>query len=197
MGGILALSSVFFFAGNEMTLFYHVKLDMAINLKPCSKIPCSNNIDCCSRLLPDLLCRYFLNRQTSVTANDGVWHHICVTWESSSGSWKFYKDCKLKQEGTDFKRGYTIKEGGTLVLGQEQDSVGGDFDSDQSFQGKLSNVNVWDKVLPATQIKDISSSCLLDKWNEANVYKWSDFLRQGGPKLLTPSTCEPFRIWGR
>jgi len=78
------------------------------------------------------------------------------------------------------------------VLGQEQDSVGGDFDATQSFQGMLSNVHVWDRVLPATQIKEISTSCVLDEWNEANVYEWSDFLRQGGAKLLKPSPCKPF-----
>ena len=60
----------------------------------------------------------------------------------------------------------------------------------------LSNVNVWDSVLPATQIKEMSQSCLSDVWNEGNVYKWIDFLRQGGAKLVEPSPCEPFGIFG-
>ncbi|XP_078357316.1 neuronal pentraxin-2-like [Oculina patagonica] len=136
-------------------------------------------------------------RDTSVTANDGVWHHICVSWENNAGSWKFYKDCELKSEGTNLKRGYTIRRGGTLVLGQEQDSVGGGFDSSQSFEGMLSNVNVWDHVLSAAQITEMSTSCQLDEWNEANVYKWTEFLRQGGAKLQKPSPCEPYKIQGR
>ncbi|XP_078353573.1 uncharacterized protein LOC144638230 [Oculina patagonica] len=133
-------------------------------------------------------------RVTSVTANDGVWHHICVSWENGSGSWKFYKDCLLSDQGTSFKRGHTIRQGGTLVLGQEQDSVGGDFESVQSFQGMLSNVNVWNNVLSAAQITEMSTSCQLDEWNAANVYKWTTFLRQGGAKLLKPSPCEPYQI---
>lgn len=24
---------------------------------------------------------------TDVTANDGQWHHICVTWSSPTGAW--------------------------------------------------------------------------------------------------------------
>ena len=57
------------------------------------------------------------NSDISVTANDGVWHHICVSWAKDSASWQFYKDDELEGQGTNFKRGYTIKQGGTLVLG--------------------------------------------------------------------------------
>jgi len=131
-----------------------------------------------------------------VTAFDGVWHHICLTWENTQGSSKLYKDCELQDEGT-LKRGHTIRQGGTLVLGQDQDSVGGDFETSQSFQGMLSNVNVWDHVLSAAHITEISTSCQLDEWNVANVYKWADFLRQGGTKLVTPSPCQPYTIMGR
>ena len=125
-----------------------------------------------------------------------MWHHICVWWESSSGSWKLYKDGDLKQEGTNFNRGHTIQQGGTLVLGPEQDSVGGDFDASQSFQGMLSYVNVWDHVLSPAQITEMSQSCPPDKRNEGNVSKWTDFLRQGGPKLIEPSPCVSFTSLG-
>ena len=52
--------------------------------------------------------------------------------------------------------GYTIRAGGSLVLGQEQDSVGGGFDSTQSFQGTLTNVNVWSYVLPASLCQSLA-----------------------------------------
>lgn len=29
------------------------------------------------------------------SANDGKWHHICVTWQNSDGVWQFYKDGTL------------------------------------------------------------------------------------------------------
>ena len=47
---------------------------------------------------------YFI-RQTAVSANDGQWHHICLTWESSAGSWKMYKDGKVAASGKGFKTG--------------------------------------------------------------------------------------------
>lgn len=137
---------------------------------------------------------YFHNSVTTVSAHDGAWHHICVSWESSSGSWIFYKDGDLIGEGTNVKRGYTIRAGGTVVLGQEQDSVGGSFDSSQSLQGMLSDVNVWDKVLLNTEIKEMSESCQVDDGNKGNVYKWSDFLSEGGAKLVHPSPCKKVEV---
>ena len=83
------------------------------------------------------------------------------------------------------------------MLGQDQDSPGGGFQTSQSFQGMLSNVNVWDDVLPKETIKEMSTLCLLEEWNDANVYKWPDFLHQGGAKLVSPSSCKSFTDSGR
>jgi len=133
-----------------------------------------------------------IHRTTSVTAFNGQWHHICLSWQSSSGSWKFYKNGDLKSQGSDFKKGHTIRQGGTIVLGQEQDSVGGDFDSSQSFQGLLSNVNLWNQVLTDSQIEHMSKSCLSDEAIDRKVYKWIDFVREGGATLVKPSPCKMF-----
>ena len=128
--------------------------------------------------------------KTLIRASDGEWHHICLSWESSSGSWKFYKDGDLEEEGDTFKKDHQIRQGGTLVLGQEQDSVGGGFESSQSFQGMLSHVNLWDSVLPGVRIQEMSKSCGPDDQYDGNVYKWLDFLREGGPKLVKSPTCK-------
>ncbi len=78
------------------------------------------------------------------------------------------------------------------MLGQDQDSVGGGFQATQSYQGQISNVNVWDRVLNDEKIKEMSGSCLLNGADYGNVYKWVDFLREGEAKLIEPSSCEPF-----
>ncbi len=80
------------------------------------------------------------------------------------------------------------------MLGQEQDSVGGGFQSVQSFQGMLSNVNVWDLALDATKIEHLSKSCLSDEATDRKVYKWLDFLREGGVTIVKPSPCKPVLI---
>ena len=45
--------------------------------------------------------------QTSVSANDGKWHHICFAWENAAGSWKLYKDGKIAASGKNLKTGKT------------------------------------------------------------------------------------------
>ena len=91
--------------------------------------------------------------------------------------------------GTGLKIGYTIQAGGSLVLGQEQDSVGGGFDASQSFQGSLAFVNVWSHALPESTIKEMSACC---RAGEGNVYSWYDFIYaiKGNPRLVIPSSCK-------
>lgn len=36
---------------------------------------------------------------TDVTANDGVWHHICIEWITDHGQWALYKDGILSDRG--------------------------------------------------------------------------------------------------
>ena len=38
---------------------------------------------------------------TNVAANDGKWHHMAFTWQSSSGLWKVYKDGSKVRSNTD------------------------------------------------------------------------------------------------
>ena len=77
------------------------------------------------------------------------------------------------------------------MFGQEQDSVGGGFQVSQSFQGKLSGINVWDHVLTSAKIKEMSTTCVLNEEDNGNVYKWVEILREGEVRLVEPSTCEP------
>lgn len=126
-----------------------------------------------------------------MSANDGEWHHICTSWENTDGSLQFYKDGILAASGTNFKVGHVIGSGGSLVLGQDQDSLAGGFETQQSFQGLLTNVNVWDYVLCPKVIARMSNACL-STW-VGNVYRWSQFQPgiKGEPKLVIPSPCSP------
>ena len=48
---------------------------------------------------------------------------------------------------------------GAFVLGQEQDSYGGDFSSAESYHGKISQFNLWKRCLKHSHIMDIMHSC--------------------------------------
>ena len=45
-----------------------------------------------------------------------------------------------------------MRKNGSLILGQEQDTLGGGFTEDQSFSGILSNMMIFDYELPKDQI---------------------------------------------
>ncbi|XP_078697559.1 uncharacterized protein LOC144925444 [Branchiostoma floridae x Branchiostoma belcheri] len=83
---------------------------------------------------------------------DGEWHVICTTWRSSDGAWQLYADGVLIASGSGFDVGGRVRRGGTWILGQDQDEVGGGFQAHQSFIGELSEVNLWDRVLSPAEI---------------------------------------------
>lgn len=120
--------------------------------------------DNCSSLL--------LFSHTSVSANDGDWHHICITWENIAGSWQLFKDGRIAASGRGLAKGHWIRGGGLLLLGQEQDSLGGSFDAQQSFIGELTGVNVWGHVLRGDEITRMSRVCLT---GDGDIIQWRSF----------------------
>uniref|UniRef100_A0A3Q2XX17 Neuronal pentraxin receptor a n=1 Tax=Hippocampus comes TaxID=109280 RepID=A0A3Q2XX17_HIPCM len=86
----------------------------------------------------------------------GNWQHICVSWNQKGGDWQAYQGGKLRGEGHGLAAGHEIRPGGVLVLGQEQDSLGGGFDSTQALVGELSQMGLWDRVLSADQVASLA-----------------------------------------
>lgn len=46
---------------------------------------------------------------TTINANTGNWHHICVLWSSNRGSWKIYMDGIPMDSGRNLANGQTIR----------------------------------------------------------------------------------------
>ncbi|XP_033101326.1 sushi, von Willebrand factor type A, EGF and pentraxin domain-containing protein 1-like, partial [Anneissia japonica] len=105
---------------------------------------------------------------TGVKANDGVRHHICITWDSLDGSWYIYLDNVLANSDGGVQRGNFIRGGGAFVIGQEQDSLGGSFVQIEAFVGRISQVNVFDYVLSAHERLTLFKSCQM----YGNVLAW-------------------------
>ncbi|XP_078667420.1 neuronal pentraxin-2-like [Branchiostoma floridae x Branchiostoma belcheri] len=101
---------------------------------------------------------------------DGQWHTICTTWSSSDGAWQLYADGVLTASGSGFRMGGRVRTGGTWILGQDQDVVGGEFEAHQSFIGELSGVNLWDRVLSPAEIGvDCSYHGNVIDWDTTNI----------------------------
>ncbi|XP_078688578.1 polycystin family receptor for egg jelly-like isoform X2 [Branchiostoma floridae x Branchiostoma belcheri] len=110
------------------------------------------------------------NKMADPPVWDGKWHAICTTWRSSDGAWQLYADGVLTASGSGFRVGGRVRKGGTWILGQDQDVVGGGFDADQAFTGELSGVNLWDRVLsPAEIAADCSYHGNVIDWDTTNI----------------------------
>ncbi|KAM9095159.1 pentraxin-4 [Sarcophilus harrisii] len=94
---------------------------------------------------------------------DSRWHHMCVIWSSIQGKYWFYVDRRLVATGSRFREGYEIPPGGILVLGQEQDTMGGGFDSSESFVGSLAGLTVWDRALSPGEVSSITTGKVLPR----------------------------------
>ncbi|XP_016139658.1 neuronal pentraxin-2b isoform X1 [Sinocyclocheilus grahami] len=109
--------------------------------------------------------------QLPLSLSDGRWHHVCITWTTRDGLWEAYQDGQRLGSGENLAPWHPIKPGGVLILGQEQDVVGGRFDATQAFVGELSHFNVWDRVLRSTDIIAMSNC---SSYIPGNVVAWTD-----------------------
>ncbi|XP_073941015.1 LOW QUALITY PROTEIN: neuronal pentraxin-2 [Takifugu rubripes] len=111
--------------------------------------------------------------QLPLNLSRGSWQHICVSWNQKGGTWQAYQGGKPRGEGHSLAAGHHIRPGGVLVLGQEQDSLGGGFDSSQALVGELSQVGLWDRVLPPSQVASLARC---SRVHQGSVASWAENL---------------------
>ncbi|KAM6995739.1 C-reactive protein-like [Tautogolabrus adspersus] len=97
-----------------------------------------------------------------------MWHSICTTWDSTSGLLQLWFDGRplARKYSTS---GRSIQGPLIIVLGQEQDSHGGNFDINQSFLGMMSDVHMWDYTLSACEIHKYMDNL---NFTPGNVLNW-------------------------
>ncbi|KAK3736370.1 hypothetical protein QZH41_006145 [Actinostola sp. cb2023] len=135
-----------------------------------------------------------INNKTAylgVDINDGAWHHLAVTWQSNSGIWKTFLDgASIKTSPTPFQQNHVIRGGGVMVAGQEQDEIGGGFNSEESFIGDMSQMNLWSRVLTDNEVYNLAQTC---EHTQGDIVAWADFRESlFGVYTVTPKSyaCE-------
>lgn len=88
---------------------------------------------------------------TGVGFDDGVFHHMVVTWRSSDGQLILYKDGVIVSSAIH-KTGTSFIVNGSLVLGQDQDNVGGGFSGVMAYDGILDELRLSNNVRSADNI---------------------------------------------
>jgi len=81
----------------------------------------------------------------SPTMTDDVFHHYVITWRSSDGLCTQYIDGELINTG-NVAVGLSLLDNGSLVLAQDQDTVGGGFTGAQALIGILDEVR-WSNIV--------------------------------------------------
>jgi hypothetical protein len=88
--------------------------------------------------------------------DDGEFHHMVMTWDSAGGALAIYVDGVQSFTGT-VANGGSIDGNGSLVLGQDQDVVGGNFDAGQAFGGLIDEVSVLTRALSPAEVASLAS----------------------------------------
>uniref|UniRef100_UPI00398E5E99 adhesion G protein-coupled receptor D2 n=1 Tax=Pristiophorus japonicus TaxID=55135 RepID=UPI00398E5E99 len=110
----------------------------------------------------------------SVLKSDRQWHHICVTWQKANGAWSIYADGIKVTSGDGCYSSQIIAGSGTFIIGQDQDSLGGTFKQNEAFSGSITDLNIWSRVLDASQITAVRvcsppQTNLIYEWNLASL----------------------------
>jgi len=87
---------------------------------------------------------------TGVNIVVGAWTHLSVVWDAAADTVTVYQDGATA--GSTTLVGGTMTTGGTIWLGNDQDSVGGGFQQNAAFDGRMSEVRLWDTARSATDI---------------------------------------------
>ena len=83
--------------------------------------------------------------------NNNAWHFVAVTWKSVNGELKVYKDGILASTKT-LSTGIPITSGGSLVFGQDQGNVGGNFTPARAHTGLIDEVQIYNRALSGSEI---------------------------------------------
>ncbi|XP_076273096.1 sushi, von Willebrand factor type A, EGF and pentraxin domain-containing protein 1-like isoform X1 [Rhynchophorus ferrugineus] len=128
--------------------------------------------------------------ETDVFLNDGNWHHICASWKSLEGKYYIYVDGNLMTSGTDLAANTKIEGHGYLVVGQEQDVLGGKFSQAESFTGNMAYIDIWSKSLNESEVLDHLNDCSGKIYGD--LYAWPEMQENiiGNIQKLNSTFCQ-------
>ncbi|XP_031747058.1 C-reactive protein isoform X2 [Xenopus tropicalis] len=113
---------------------------------------------------------YVNNMAVTIHASVDVldWNHICVTWDSNTGVLQLWVNGKLSPL-TVLQKGFSIDLQDGISLGQMQKYLDPEWDPNASFQGEITDVHMWNKVLPPEEIEQVQRNYL---YTDGNVVSW-------------------------
>ncbi|XP_039717390.1 adhesion G protein-coupled receptor D2 [Pteropus medius] len=131
---------------------------------------------------------------------DGRWHHVCATWEQRGGRWALFADGRRRASARGLGAGHPLPPGGILVLGQDQDSLGGGFSAREAFSGNLTDFHLWARALNPAQLRRVRACApphggLLFRWDLGALDVTPSLLPPVCVRLLCPVPSEECPTW--
>ncbi|XP_026890887.2 adhesion G-protein coupled receptor D2 isoform X1 [Acinonyx jubatus] len=131
---------------------------------------------------------------------DGRWHHVCTTWEQRGGRWALFADGQRRAGARGLGAGHPVPAGGILVLGQDQDSLGGGFSARDAFSGNLTDFHLWARALSPAQLLRARACApppggLLFRWDLGALDVTPSLLPPLRVRLLCPVPSEECPTW--
>ncbi|TWT93960.1 PKD domain-containing protein [Stieleria varia] len=105
-----------------------------------------------------------------------AWHHVAVVRSATNDSVEFYVDGQRRGVRNITNLDVLTVQG--LVLGQDQDVVGGGFQASQDFVGNLDELAVWRRALNGEQIKALFDNGVVG--TEADLAAYFPLNESGG-----------------
>ncbi|KAL5251955.1 hypothetical protein ACHWQZ_G014931 [Mnemiopsis leidyi] len=115
------------------------------------------------------------------TVTPGTWFHNCLSWDSVTSTRDVYID-GVRVDSKATPAGRILRQGGTIVLGNEQQSgPGAGMDTYNMFWGELYKLNMFTRKLDDTEIRELSVDMCSEvemKYGNERGLKWEDLLQK-------------------
>ncbi|KAF7668951.1 hypothetical protein LDENG_00267560 [Lucifuga dentata] len=132
------------------------------------------------------------------TGGASEWIHLCGAWRSVQGLASLWAGGKKVASSPGVAEGHILPKGGALQLGQEKNGCCGQspvngmpgfeegFDRKLAFAGKMTGVNMWDRVLSEEEISQLALQEGQGCEQRGNVVAWgvTEMLPHGGAQFI-------------
>lgn len=99
---------------------------------------------------------------------------VCLTWSSHNGQCKLFLNSILAVKVTDFSKSFIIQPKGNVYLGGRPGQVS------ERFEGNISRLNIWSRVLPTQVIAALGQRCGVER---GDVISWDTFKNRLGANV--------------
>jgi len=121
------------------------------------------------------------------------WRFVCIVYDAYKDMFKVYANGEKVESGSfaGDREVQPVDPGGILIMGQDQDNLGGGFDRRQSFSGIIAQLNIWDFALEDYAVENIAE-CRAD--NYGNIIQWKREKFELGPDHIEYSTMPLYEL---